>query len=167
MQITDLETRIKTMAIAALDAIAALEAKGKLTSNDRADIRDHSQRVQTLIEALGLNLDDYATDADLRAALTETTPTREPPTQPGDYIPFEQVQKGMCLTFHTADNGFGGSGRTIERTGEVIKVTDKTVIVGGVRDLRGPEHGRTSTHTARLRRRDWHPRWPRLAAPAA
>jgi hypothetical protein len=85
---------------------------------------------------------------------------------PGKLIAFVDVRLGDTVTFATRDNGFGGSGDFIHRTGTVQTITDKSVIVGGVRALRSPTWPAESSGTARLRRADWYDRSVRLVAAA-
>lgn len=82
----------------------------------------------------------------------------------GEPIAFADVQVGDVVTFATRDNGFGGSGDLLDRTGTVTTKTEKTVIVSGVEILRYAEYGHTNTRTARLRKADWYDRCVRLAS---
>ncbi|TXS44933.1 hypothetical protein [Streptomyces sp. OR43] len=70
---------------------------------------------------------------------------------PGDYEPvaFQDVHEGDTLSFSRRDNGFGGSGNIVTRTGTVTKVTDKTVTV---------ECGDLWGETGILRRANWNER---------
>lgn len=81
----------------------------------------------------------------------------------GELIDFSEVRKGDRLTFRTRDNGFGGAGGFIDRTGTVRTVTAKSVVVEGVPALRFPTWPAESSGTALLRRADWYDRQPRLA----
>ena len=87
---------------------------------------------------------------------------------PERLLDFAEVQVGDRVTFSTRDNGFGGTGGLIDRTGTVTTKTEKTVVVSGVDILRYAEYGHRNTNTARLRRADWRDRQVRAAAsPAA
>ena len=79
-------------------------------------------------------------------------------------VNFADVQIGDTLTFATRDNGFGGSGGYIDRTGVVNGITDKSVTVSGVSTLRFPTWPREATGTARLRKTDWYDRCVRRVA---
>lgn len=83
--------------------------------------------------------------------------TEKPATE---HVDFGKVQIGDVLTFLTADNGYGGSGGSVSRTGVVTGKTDKTVTLrvtaGRVTGSRSMEQ-----NTARLLRRDWSARSPR------
>jgi len=74
-------------------------------------------------------------------------------------IDFGDVRPGDTLAFLTADNGFAGSGHPIERTGTVVAVTEKTVVVS-TSSMSGP-----GPATARLRRADWYHRHVRKVEP--
>lgn len=65
-------------------------------------------------------------------------------------INFVDVQMGDTLRFLTANNGFGGDGRSLSCTAKVIKITAKTVVMDS--GLRGK--------TAVLRASDWYGRDP-------
>ncbi|MER7487992.1 hypothetical protein ABTY20_19200 [Streptomyces sp. NPDC126497] len=71
-------------------------------------------------------------------------------TETFEPVDFSNVREGDRVQFATADNGFGGSGDPVWRTGTVVKVTEKTArvdcSVGNERDI------------AVLRRADWHSR---------
>lgn len=64
-------------------------------------------------------------------------------------VDFSNVREGDAVTFNRRDNGFGGSGDIVRRTGTVTKVTDKTVTVECL-DLWGK--------TGVLRRANWNER---------
>jgi hypothetical protein len=80
-----------------------------------------------------------------------------------EWISFDQVQVGDELTFLTADNGFGGSGGAVSRTGTVFRKTDKVigVRVGDSIPVFRDGKSRIEGATARLRRADWSSRSPR------
>lgn len=77
-------------------------------------------------------------------------------------IGFKNVSVGDRLTFATRDNGYGGSGDMIDRTGTVTTITAKTVTVrlDNPNSVRVFEGGRSRTYglTARLRAADWYGR---------
>ncbi|KUF18824.1 hypothetical protein [Streptomyces silvensis] len=72
-------------------------------------------------------------------------------------VDFSNVHEGDTVTFSRRDNGFGGSGDIVARTGTVTKVTDKTVTVECI-----DRWGKTGV----LRRADWHYRNVRRTAKA-
>jgi hypothetical protein len=72
-------------------------------------------------------------------------------------VDFRSVRKADTVSFSRLDNGFGGSGDVLRRTGTVIKVTGKTVVVE-CRDLWGD--------TGVLRRSNWHERCVKKAVPS-
>lgn len=82
--------------------------------------------------------------------------------EPDASVEFEDVKVGDVLVFVTADTGFGGGGE-VERTGEVERITERTVIVRvGMGYLKYEFNSRTGIGgmvrrggTARLYRRDW------------
>lgn len=98
------------------------------------------------------------------SVMTENKP--ETAMLPGDYEPvaFQDVHEGDTLSFSRRDNGFGGSGGILRRTGIVIKVTDKTVTVEITghnplaEDVFVGGKSRKLGRTARLRRANWHER---------
>jgi hypothetical protein len=86
-------------------------------------------------------------------------------------VHFDEVEVNDKITFRTRDNGFGGSGDFIERTGTVIRKTDKVVdlyVGGGIAvfalDSRGRGRESVQGATARLRKAEWYDRSPRRAA---
>jgi hypothetical protein len=85
-----------------------------------------------------------------------------------DYYDFAQAAIGDEIRFLTRDNGFGGTGESIERTGTITAKTDVSITVyvgGGEWVFRAVgNHGKTSLRgaTARIRRADWSGRDPRL-----
>src|SRR5690625_3906652 len=84
-------------------------------------------------------------------------------------VDFDEVSVGDRLTFLTRDTGFGRSGSTVVREGEVVSVTAKSVTVR----VTGPnpfletvwERDRTRERgtTARLTRATWREREPMRA----
>lgn len=84
----------------------------------------------------------------------------------GQVIGFDDVQVGDLVTFSTRDNGFGGTGALLDRTGPVIAKTAKTATVGEVAPLRYPTWPAEPTYTARLRAADWYDRSVRYAGKA-
>lgn len=72
-------------------------------------------------------------------------------TRAPEFVGFADVNIGDTLTFSTRDNGFGGSGGRVERTGAVTGTTDRTITVKviGYNPL---------APTARLRAADWSDR---------
>lgn len=85
------------------------------------------------------------------------------------YYSFESARIGDRITFQTADNGFGGTGDFVDRTGTVTGKTDKsiTVDVGGGQveyKLNSHGHGYAATigATARIRAAAWTRRNVRL-----
>lgn len=74
-----------------------------------------------------------------------------------EWIDFADVQVGDTLRFLTANNGFGGDGRSLSCTAKVIKITAKTVVMDS--GLRGK--------TAVLRASDWYGRDPHKVAEVA
>ncbi|WP_160051183.1 hypothetical protein [Nocardiopsis sp. FR26] len=98
--------------------------------------------------------------------MTRTNPRDNDDNEP---VNFEDVQIGDTLTFCNRDNGFGGSGNRINRTGVVTGKTEKTVTVKvtghnplavGVFTLNSRGHGKEVTYgaTARLRASTWNDR---------
>ncbi len=81
----------------------------------------------------------------------------------GQIVGFDEIEIGDLVTFSTRDNGYGGTGGMIDRTGPVIAKTTKTVTVGEVAPLRYPTWPAEPTNTARLRRADWYDRSVRYA----
>jgi hypothetical protein len=79
-------------------------------------------------------------------------------------VDFADIAEGDTLLFTTRDNGFGGSGDFIERTGTVTKVTAKTVTVKVVGSNPFAENvfsggkSRELGRTAVLRLADWYGR---------
>lgn len=84
----------------------------------------------------------------------------------GTPIDFDALNPGDRVAFATRDNGFGGSGDWIDRTGTVTGKTDKTVTVQVHDPVRQEvfERGKARTYglTARLTRRTWTDRRVRL-----
>ena len=66
-------------------------------------------------------------------------------------VDFSNVHEGDRVQFVTANNGFGGSGDDVWRTGTVAKVTEKTVRV-----VCDDVSTRVKRDVAVLRRADWH-----------
>lgn len=81
------------------------------------------------------------------------------------HVDFDQVQEGDTLTFLTADNGFGGSGNFVSRTGVVFRKTGKVIDlnVGGGTPVFRNGKSRIEGATARLCRADWSRRSVRYA----
>lgn len=88
-------------------------------------------------------------------------------TQPNltPVVHFDEVKINDRITFLTRDNGYGGSGDHIERTGTVTRKTDKVVdlYVGGGTHVFERGKDRLLGATARLRKTDWYDRSPRRA----
>lgn len=91
--------------------------------------------------------------------------------QQPEAVGFGDVSIGDRLVFATRDNGFGGGGNLIDRTGVVTSATEKTVTVkvDNPTPVRAFERGKTRTHglTARLRAGDWYGRSVRRLEKAA
>ncbi|WP_431889413.1 hypothetical protein [Nocardiopsis alba] len=80
-----------------------------------------------------------------------TTTEQPSATRAPEFVGFADVRVGDTLTFSTRDNGFGGSGGRLVRTGVVTGTTARTVTVKvtGYNPL---------APTARLRAADWSDR---------
>lgn len=82
--------------------------------------------------------------------------------QQAEPVGFGDVGLGDRLVFATRDNGFGGTGDLIDRTGVVTSTTEKTVTVelDNPAPIRAFEGGKARTYglTARLRAADWYGR---------
>jgi hypothetical protein len=79
-------------------------------------------------------------------------------TETFEPVDFSNVHEGDRVQFVTNENGYGGRG-WYERTGAVVKVTEKTVRVEC-----DDAPTRVKRDVAVLRRNDWHPRSVRKAA---
>jgi hypothetical protein len=79
-------------------------------------------------------------------------------------VEFANVKINDVLVFTTRDNGFTGSGGSIERMGTVISITNKSVTVRTDRRLHTPtwlpnrKRPEPAFPTARLRRSSWYDR---------
>ncbi|WP_060888045.1 hypothetical protein [Streptomyces caniscabiei] len=92
------------------------------------------------------------------------TTMTENKTETFEPVTFQDVREGDRVRFVTANNGFGGDGGDLWRTGTVTKVTDKTVTVEITghnplaEDVFRGGKSRKLGRTARLRQADWHHR---------
>lgn len=140
-------------------------------ANGLAEIDECRNGHKNVLRISGINSTDYHIvyrNGDVVTLTLVDTPAES--EQQAEPIGFGDVNIGDRLVFATRDNGFGGTGDLIDRTGVVTSATEKTVTVelDNPTPIRAFEGGKARTYglTARLRAAHWYGRSVRRLAKA-